>query len=480
VTSVSVHDDSVEAVDASAIAATRDAGEWSSTPRPTRADALEAIAAALDAAVDELVELAATETALPEARLRGEVGRTTGQLRMFAERLRDGSYVEAIISPADGSRPDVRRMLIPIGPVGVFSASNFPFAFSVAGGDTASALAAGCPVVVKAHEGHPVTSRRTADVVATALRDAGAPDGVFGIVFGREAGRALVTHPAIKAVGFTGSLRGGRALFDLAAGRPDPIPFYGELGSVNPVVLLPGAVAERGAELARGYVGSLTLGVGQFCTNPGVLFAPERSGIVEQIGAEVSASAGGRMLTQQIRDGYLSATTAQRWTDLPTVGRGTGAGPDDAIPEVRSVPLADFANDIERLTEERFGPAGLVVTYRDPADLPAILRRLPGGLTASIHATDAELATASGVADALRAVAGRLIMNGWPTGVAVCWAMHHGGPWPATTNAAHTSVGSTAIRRWLIPIAYQDWPDQLLPPELQRDNPLGIARTTQP
>lgn len=457
------------------------ASSWPSLPAAARADALEAVADALDAASTELAELADAETSLGSERLAGEVGRTTGQLRMFAERARAGGYVGAILSPADpaSGRPDVRRMLRPIGPVAVFAASNFPFAFSVAGGDAASALAVGAPVVIKAHEGHPRTSARTAELVATALRGAGAPDGAFAIAYGRQAGLELVTHPGIRAVGFTGSRAGGRALFDLATGRPDPIPFYGELGSINPVVLLPGAVRERAADLARGYVASLTLGVGQFCTNPGLLFVPDEKELLQAVAGGLAASHGGSMLNTRISDGYRAATAASEWTAQRLLGRGSGGATGTAEPQVRTVDLAGFAQDVDRLSEERFGPAGLVVTYGGVPDLVEVLRELPGSLTASVHAAEEDLDYARDVADVLLPLAGRLVMNGWPTGVAVCWAMHHGGPWPATTAAAYTSVGATAAERWLVPVAYQDWPDELLPPQLQDANPLRIDRLTQ-
>ncbi|GAA4428401.1 aldehyde dehydrogenase (NADP(+)) [Actinokineospora soli] len=380
---------------------------------------------------------------------------------MFARVVRGGAHVDAILSPGP---PDVRRMLQPIGPVAVFSASNFPFAFSVAGGDTASALAAGCGVVVKAHEAHP----RTSEAVAALLASVGAP---VALVHGFEAGRALVEHPLIRAVGFTGSLRGGRALFDLAAGRADPIPFYGELGSVNPVVVLPGAAAERPAEIADGYAASLTLGTGQFCTNPGLLFVPEDSALLDEISRAVATTSGGPMLSAKIRDAYLGADSP-----LPVLAEGTAAaGAWSVRPRVSTVAAKDFTPD---LAEETFGPAGLVVTYRDTDELVAVLSAVPGSLTGSVHAAPANPAAA--VADVLRTRVGRLVFNGWPTGVAVNWAMHHGGPWPATTAPAHTSVGATAIRRWLVPVAYQDWPDALLPPELQDANPLDIPRLTEP
>ncbi|MCC8244565.1 aldehyde dehydrogenase (NADP(+)) [Saccharothrix luteola] len=448
---------------------------WSSLPAVERASVLDAVADALDASADALVELADAETALGVPRLTGELKRTTNQLRLFGEVLREGSYVEATLDSADPGiippRPVLRRMLRPLGTVGVFAASNFPFAFSVAGGDTASALAAGCPVIVKAHPSHPGTSRETARIVASVV-----PAGVFGIVHGQQAGVALVKHPAIKAVGFTGSTAGGRALYDLAGARPDPIPFYGELGSVNPTVVLPDAAAARPEGFAAEFVGSLTMGVGQFCTNPGLLFAP--ASLVPALADAVSAAAGGPMLNERMRDSYRSGTdglAASGLVDL--VAEGTAPTEGWSVePRLFQVPLATFADNLEKLTEEHFGPAAVVVTYTDPAELEPVLPRLAGTLTGTVHAAESEHEDAGRVAEALRPVVGRLIFNAWPTGVAVAWGMHHGGPWPATTNPLHTSVGATSIRRWVAPVTYQSWPDALLPAELREGNPLGIPR----
>ncbi len=460
--------------------------DWSERPAADRAAALERVAAALDLHTEELAALADRETALGAVRLRGEVGRTTGQLRLFAEVLRDGGYLDAVLTPADPAlgRPDLRRMLRPVGPVAVFGASNFPFAFSVAGGDTASALAAGCPVVVKAHEGHPRTSLAVADLVGAALREAGAPDGAFATVAGFEAGAALVTAPQIKAVGFTGSLRGGRALYDLAARRPDPIPFFGELGSVNPVVVLPGAAAGRPDDIAAGYAASLTLGAGQFCTNPGLLFVPDGPDGEELLAAlarAVGGSHGAPMLTERVhrsyreRVGVLDGHRALR----PVATGDAGEGEWTAAPRLWRTDLESFEADLAELGEECFGPAGLVVVYRELDALCAALPRIGGSLTASVHAAEADRAALGPLGEVLARLAGRLVHNGWPTGVAVCWAMHHGGPWPASTASGHTSVGASAIDRWLVPVAYQDWPDELLPPPLRAANPLGIPRRTQ-
>lgn len=451
---------------------------WSRIPRAHRAAGLEAIAAALDAAAVGLVETAAAETGLGRERLSGEISRTTNQLRMFADVLRDGGYLGVIITAQDPGRsqPDVRRVLIPLGPVAVFSASNFPFAFSVAGGDTASALAAGCAVVVKAHEGHPNTSAQVVAVVEQALADAGAPECTLQIVYGVNAGAEMVRHPAIRAVGFTGSTAGGRALFDLAAARPDPIPFFGELGSINPVVVLPSAARTRPSEVASGYAASVTLGAGQFCTNPGLLFVPDHVELLRAIGDAVGAAAVGPLLTERMYQGFQSLVGEDIWAGLFMLGKGSADGAWGVQPEIRLASLDQFHAHRDVLTQERFGPAGLVVTYTDVSDLLPLLADLPGSLTASVHAAVDESELAGQVADVLGLNAGRLVWNGWPTGVAVCWAMNHGGPWPSSTSAAHTSVGATAITRWLRPVAYQDWPQSLLPDELRDDNPLNTPQ----
>jgi NADP-dependent aldehyde dehydrogenase len=456
---------------------------WSSWPPARRAGALDRVADALDQAAEELVATADAETALGEPRLRGELARTTGQLRLFGAVLREGNYVDAVITTADDAtaRPDIRRMLTPIGPVVVFAASNFPFAFSVLGGDTASALAAGCPVVVKAHEAHPQTSRRTWEIAQVALSAAGCPDGVLGIAFGFAAGAALVRHPLTRAAGFTGSQRGGRALFDVAAGRPDPIPFYGEFGSVNPVFVLPQAAREHTAQIAAGYVGSLTQGGGQFCTNPGLLFVPDEPALLSAIADAIAGVAATPMLSRGIHSAYLRGAEAMAGVDgVSVLARGVGGGDDRggwmATPQANVVSVSSFAQHAGELAEECFGPAGLIVTYRDAAELGGVVDALAGNLTASIHAEGSDHELAGRLATPLARKVGRLIFNGWPTGVAVSWATHHGGPWPATSAAAHTSVGATAIARWLAPVAYQSWPDDLLPSALRRDNPLHLAR----
>lgn len=464
------------------------AGLLRSSTSIRRARWLSAVADALDAGTDVLVAAADGETALGEVRLRGELARTTGQLRMFGDVVADGSQLDVIIDHADPAatppRPDVRRMTVPLGPVAVFAAGNFPFAFSVAGGDTASALAAGCPVVVKTHPGHPATSAAVGSIVVQALASAGAPDGTFGWVSGFDAGRRLVTDPRIRAVGFTGSVAGGRALFDLATARPDPIPFYGELGSVNPVVVTAAAAAAEGQGLAEGLVGSFTLGVGQFCTKPGVVLVPAGTGFEDRVVAAVGAASGGTMLDERIAAGFRAG--------LERLGAVDGverlAGPAADLSSGRSGVPSVFATDAEVVVsepgvvrDECFGPACVLVRYRSGDELGRVLDVLDGSLTATLWATEAEAAaTGDGSLAPLLArlttFAGRVIWRGWPTGVAVNWAMHHGGPWPATTAPLHTSVGATAIRRFLRPVAYQDVPDALLPPALQEPNPLHIWR----
>jgi NADP-dependent aldehyde dehydrogenase len=458
-------------VDAAARAAARAAGPLGSASAAERQTWLRAVADRLDAAVDELVGIADEETGLGETRLRGEVARTTGQLRLFADVVAEGSYLEATIDHAvpDASppRPDLRRMLRPLGPVAVFSASNFPFAFSVAGGDTASALAVGCPVVVKAHPGHPRLSRRTAELVTEALAAAGAPDGSVGLVDGFEAGLELVDHPAIAAAAFTESVRGGRALHDRAAARPAPIPFFGELGSINPVVVTADADAARGDELATGLAGSFQLGAGQFCTKPGVVFVPAGSRLEAAL-PELVGAALPRMLTSSIAEGFVSGSETVAAAPGVQLLAGAPGAPAVAVTDVATLE----AHEHELLTEV-FGPFTLLVRYGSRPELRAALERLEGSLTATLHAAPGE--EVGDLLPRLEAIAGRVLFAGWPTGVAVTWAQHHGGPWPATTSQ-HTSVGATAVRRFLRPIAYQDAPDAVLPPELREGNPLGIPR----
>ncbi|MDF2822736.1 MAG: aldehyde dehydrogenase [Mycobacterium sp.] len=433
-----------------------------------RASWLEAIADGLDAHTDYLVGIAGNETRLPEGRLRNELVRTSFQARLFARRLIEGTLFDTRIDPADpdwpmGARPDLRRTHVAIGPVLVFAASNFPFAFSVAGGDTVSALAAGCPVVVKAHEGHPDLSRATARVIRERLEAAGAPRGLFGLIEGREAGIHAVQDRRIRAVGFTGSEAGGRALFDLAVSRPDPIPFYGELGSTNPVLVTAAGWQERAAEIAAGFVGSFTLGTGQFCTQPGVVLVPDLDGFV----ALLDLPAVGPMLNQRIAEGFVAA--ADELGGHPGV-KLAGEGPSSiGAPAARvyAVSAADVLADPSIVTTEMFGPASVLVEYQDAAQAQQVLELFEGILTATIQGgadLDPQAAEALGV---FTERAGRVIWNEWPTGVTVSDAQQHGGPWPATTAPTSTSVGMAAAARFARPVAFQNMPDAGLPPELR-------------
>ncbi|MDG4786569.1 aldehyde dehydrogenase (NADP(+)) [Micromonospora sp. WMMD1102] len=456
---------------------------YAALPLTTRAELLRRIGAALEGSRDEIVALGDAETGLGTPRLHTELTRTRVQLEMFADAVAEGSFLEAVIDLPDpdalpAPRPDLRRMLVPVGPVAVYAASNFPLAFSVPGGDTASALAAGCPVVVKAHPGHPGLSDLCGALVTSALAEGGAPVGTFAVVRGMEAGRELITHPAIAAGAFTGSAAGGRALADLAAGRPDPIPFYGELGSLNPTVVTPAALAARGNAIAEAFVGSVTMGSGQFCTKPGLLFLPAGHHLDGVLGKAVGEASLGPLLNARIRDAYQEGAAAL--AAVPGVRTVVPPAPVEepgfrAGAQLLAVSAGDLVRYADRLLEECFGPAALLVEYADEAELLAALAVVPGALTATVHGEEADEVAARVVELAARR-AGRVIWNGWPTGVAVTWAMQHGGPWPATTGSLHTSVGVTAVRRFLRPVAYQGMPDELLPAALRASNPLGIPR----
>lgn len=476
-----VPDTTAEQLDAVLHAASVAAPHLAAAPPAERAAWLRAVADALDAAADDLVPLAMQESGLPELRLRGEVARSSGQLRMFADALRDGDLLELMIDTADPGavpvpRPDLRRMLVPLGPVLVFAASNFPFAFSVCGGDTASALAAGCPVVVKAHPGHPRLSNATAEVMVRELREAGAPDGSLGLVHGYQIGIDALRDPRIRASGFTGSVPAGRALHEIAATRPEPIPFYGELGSLNPVFVLGSAVTERGAEIARGFAASFTLGVGQFCTKPGLLFLPAGHNLREAIVAAATDVAAGTMLNPRIHDGYTrgvgemrSRASLRSWLTGEENGQRASAS-------LLHTTVPELLADADALLRECFGPVSIVVEYADFDELMRAAEAFEGNLTATIHAADADSAHAARLLPVLGERAGRVIWNGWPTGVAVSWAMQHGGPFPATVGSIHTSVGATAARRFQQPVCYQDTPDRLLPEVLRDTNTLGVTR----
>ncbi|MGW7693919.1 aldehyde dehydrogenase (NADP(+)) [Streptomyces asiaticus] len=452
---------------------------WSRLRPADRAPFLEAIASALEEAAPKLVAIADEETSLGETRLRNEMVRTVFQLRLFAETVTRGEYLGARIDRADpawpmGPRPDLRRVLEPLGPVLVFSASNFPFAFSVAGGDTASALAAGCPVVVKAHSGHPRLSAATAEVVHQALRSTGAPEGLFDVVFGTEAGRAAIVDPRVKAGAFTGSTEAGRALFDLAGGRPEPIPFFGELGSVNPVFVTEAAAERRGPAIVSEFVGSFTLGAGQFCTKPGILLVPSSAELVDEVPGAVPGTPL-TLLNERIRTSYASTLRALRDTaGVRVLVSGDHDGADPA-PTVLCTTSAELLRDPEALIREVFGPTALVVEYTEESELLEVAKAIDGQLTASIQGEDDDTIAAE-LIRLLAAKAGRVLWNQWPTGVSVTYAQQHGGPYPATTAPATTSVGTEAIHRFLRPVAYQGVPQHLLPPALRDANPLSIPQ----
>jgi len=453
---------------------------WAATPAAERAAALISIASALDAAASELIPVAREETNLAEGRLKGELQRTTFQLRLFAETLNEGSYLDARIDHADqqwpmgAPRPDLRRQLEPLGPVLVFSASNFPFAFSVAGGDTASALAAGCAVILKAHSGHPKLSEATGDVVRTALAKAGAPEGLFSVIFGTQAGMDALADPLIKAGSFTGSISGGRALFDIASSRPEPIPFYGELGSVNPVFVTRAAAEIRKEEIAAGFTASFTLSAGQFCTKPGVLFVPAGSGLPELIAAQDLAEAT-PLLNPRIQSGYIEALQTVSNHDSVQVLRSEKRSLEDPpAPTILMTTAKKLIKDHEEIFTECFGPAALVVTFENDSELLEVASIIEGQLTATIHGENSD-----DVAELVRLLAkkaGRVIWNAWPTGVSVTYAQQHGGPYPATTSSTSTAVGTAAINRFLRPVAYQGFPQHLLPIALQDSNPLCVPQ----
>ncbi|HEV2423799.1 MAG TPA: aldehyde dehydrogenase (NADP(+)) [Terriglobia bacterium] len=456
---------------------------------------LRRIAENLEALGEELVERAARETALPAARIRGERTRTANQLRFFAAIIEEGSWVDARIDHGDPARkpvakPDVRSMLEPLGPVAVFGASNFPLAFSVAGGDTASALAAGNPVIALAHYSHPGTAELAGMAIRDAASERGLPAGVFSLLFdGTQAvGKALVEHPAVKAVGFTGSRAGGTALGRLAAGRPEPIPFYAEMSSVNPVFILPSALESRAEALAKDLHASVTLGVGQFCTNPGVVVTMGRpEAFTSKLAALMNQTAAEPMLNRNIAAAYRRAVSERsahsQVRSRQAEPRTAQAGPKDAQnrPDCRSRAAlfeTDAATFIENpeLQAEIFGPATLLVTAGNREDLLNVARRMGGNLTATIHGTEQDLREFADLIAFLETRVGRIIFNGFPTGVEVCDAMVHGGPYPSTSDGRSTSVGGRAILRFTRPVAYQDFPESALPPELRDINPLGIRR----
>ncbi|MCE9591821.1 MAG: aldehyde dehydrogenase (NADP(+)) [Planctomycetes bacterium] len=481
------HDAGTTDVEAAVAAALRAFEATRSLPPRWPVALLEALTEKIMAMGDALLERVETETALPRPRTTGERGRTCFQLKQLADFVRDGSWVEATIDRADPARqplpkPDLRRMLQPLGPVVVFDASNFPLAYGVLGNDTASALAAGNPVIVKVHPSHPGSAELLAQAALAALEACNLPRGLIQVLFGRgnDLGAALAKHPGVEAIGFTGSLRGGRALFDLAAARPRPIPVYAEMGSLNPVVLLPGALTERGDAIADGLSKSVSLGGGQFCTKPGIVMlidGPASDAFVATLHRHLSAVPPVNMLNLSLRDGFARATDRIAATPgvKATLSRQTPgyAGSTAALYET----TGKAWREQEGLREEAFGPGTVVVRCKDADDLDAALRSAPGSLTGAVHVGAADKQTdVQRVMRSLARFAGRVIVNGFPTGVEVTHAMVHGGPYPATTAPATTSVGTLSIRRFARPVAYQDTPDQFLPPELKDSNPLGIDR----
>ena len=472
------HDFSVgtpELVDRAAKAAEEAFWTYGYSSREDRARFLETIADEMEARAEAITAIGTSETGLPEGRLEGERGRTTGQLRLFASHIRAGEYLDrrhdaALPDRQPLARPELRMIQRPIGPVAVFGASNFPLAFSTAGGDTAAALAAGCPVIVKGHSAHPGTGEIVAEAISAAVRSCAMPAGVFSLIQGgnREVGQALVQHPLIKAVGFTGSLAGGRALFDLCAARPEPIPFYGELGSVNPMFLLPEATAARGAEIGKGWTASLTMGAGQFCTNPGIAVVVDGPGADAFVDAARGALAGAAaqvMLTAGIAEAYRAghkrvAASAGVREVLTSVCDQRNATPH----LYETTGEAWLAN--EELGEEVFGPLGLIVRARDADELERIARSIKGQLTCTLHMDPADANLARRLLPVLERKAGRILANGFPTGVEVADSMVHGGPYPASTNFGATSVGTLSIRRFLRPVCYQNLPAEVLPADL--------------
>jgi len=452
-----------------------------------KASFLDKIAEEIENIGDDLIQIATAETGLPAGRVQGERGRTTGQLRLFAQLLRDGSWVNARIETAIPDRQplpkvDLRLMQQALGPVGVFGASNFPLAFSVAGGDTASALAAGCPVIVKAHSAHPGTSELVGKAIQQAAIKSQMPDGVFSLLHGSgtEIGAALVQHPYIKAVGFTGSYQGGMALFQLAANRPEPIPVYAEMGSTNPVFILPQIMKEKGAAIAQQFAASVTMGVGQFCTNPGMIIANKTEGyasFLTDLETQFKNVAGGVMLTNGIQKAYNQGISKHLENDSVTlIAKGHEVTGFTSVQPILFKTDAQAIAEDHTLSEEIFGPTRVLVEADSKEEMLRIAENLEGHLTATIHGTPEELAEYTDLIDVLEQKVGRLLINGFPTGVEVCHAMMHGGPFPASTDSRSTSVGTNAIYRFTRPVSYQNFPENLLPDELKDANPLQIWR----
>ncbi len=461
--------------------------EYSKKSGQERALFLETIASEILEIGGSLIQRCCGETALPEARITGERGRTVNQLKLFAHLLKEGSWVDARIDTADPQRQpvpkqDIRSMQKALGPVGIFGSSNFPLAFSAAGGDTASALAAGCTVVVKAHPAHPGTCEMVASAIEKAIKKTNMPDGTFSMLHGQSTmvGMVIVKHPLIKAVGFTGSFKGGKAIFDAAVQRPEPIPAYAEMSSTNPIFILPGALRERKAEIAKGLTASVTLGVGQFCTNPGLVVSEESEDAAQflKVTAEnFHKTPAATMLTSGIHQAYnngIDKVISQEGVRILARGKAGDSGCQSTACLLQTSAKNFLSN--EMLEEEIFGPSTLIITANNKDELLKIAKNLKGHLTATLHATKEDLKNYAVLITILERKAGRLIINGFPTGVEVCHSMVHGGPFPATMDSRSTSVGTAAITRFTRPICYQDFPDDILPDELKNDNPLNIWR----
>jgi alpha-ketoglutaric semialdehyde dehydrogenase len=477
------HSATVEEVNTAAEAAAAAYPTFRHLSAERRAEFLDAVAAELDALDDTFIALVCRETALPATRIQGERGRTSGQMRLFAKTLRRGDFYGARIDQALPDRqplprPDLRQYRTGLGPVAVFGASNFPLAFSTAGGDTAAAFAAGCPVVFKAHSGHMATADCVAGAILRAAEKTGMPNGVFNMLYG-SVGEALVKHPAIQAVGFTGSLRGGRALCDMAAARPQPIPVFAEMSSINPVLLMPEALKARGEKIASELAASVVLGAGQFCTNPGLVLgirSPEFSAFLERFTAVMAEQSPQTMLNSGALKSYCHGLENLAAHPGMTHLAGAGQQGNQARPQLFKADVSLLINGDELLQEEVFGPTTIVVEVADHAELIQALHGLRGQLTATLLVEDADLSNLDEVLALLEKKVGRVLFNGYPTGVEVCDAMVHGGPYPATSDARGTSVGTLAIDRFLRPVCYQNCPDSLLPDALKNANPLGIAR----
>jgi NADP-dependent aldehyde dehydrogenase len=448
---------------------------------------LETIADSILGLGDELIKRCMLETALPMARLNGERMRTVTQLRLFASVVREGSWIDARIDTGIPGRlpapkPDIRQMQVPLGPVGIFGASNFPFAFSVAGGDTVSALAAGCPVVVKSHPLHPGTSEMVGKAILNAAKQTNMPDGVFSMVQGtsNEVGMAIVNHPEIKAIGFTGSFRGGKAIFDAANNRSVPIPVFAEMGSVNPVFILPGALKDRNEIIAKGLIGAISMGVGQFCTNPGLVIieqSEEANLFLQNLKSSNESVPSGTMLSEQIKNNFSKGVqNLDKTNNVKLISSSSGKEFGNNVKtKVYSTDFETFVKN-DSLAEEIFGPSTLNVTANNKSEMLRLAEKLEGHLTATIHGTERDLVEYSELMNILEQKVGRLIFNGFPTGVEVCHSMVHGGPYPATTAPQSTSVGTAAIKRFVRPICFQDFPDSILAEELKDENPLKIWR----